>query len=195
MSWSAIPTTSGDASCLQPYSFFFDLIAPIWKCSGSPREPLHRVCTLARKGGATHLALECALHRPDVQEEIDALDNAHGGGGSANAACVSFVVCDRDALDINSVDGNGILAQVVVINYCPAGSPNFTKSFVHEAILGLPSAITSADGTRLAFTELGEVVPLDDPRARVWQIIRDRMLWQNSYESHADAQADLDKGT
>jgi hypothetical protein len=46
----------------------------------------------------------------------------------------------------------------------------------------------------MAFTELGEVVPLDDPRARVWQIIRDGMLWQNSYESHADAQADLDKG-
>ena len=46
----------------------------------------------------------------------------------------------------------------------------------------------------LAFTETGEVLGKpDDQRAQSWQIVRNRMLWQNSYKTLGEAESDLSR--
>jgi len=138
MAWSAISTAAVDFDCRPPFSFYFDLVGRFWKTvNNTNNHPLHRICTLSRKQGATHVWLEDKLSDSAVREEIDILDTALGGGGSAEAMALTFVVSSTPALDINNVVDNDILSHIVLINYQQLGSAYFTHSYICEAVLSL----------------------------------------------------------
>ncbi|MFL6844111.1 MAG: hypothetical protein ACJ8ER_04440 [Allosphingosinicella sp.] len=149
--WSPLPTKARAVGCRQPYSFFFDFVGRYWK-SDSNRIPIHRICTLARKQGATFFVLEDAIDRPAVRTELNALDIARGGNGTAEALCFSFfsspdwpdVVGETDIsrVDIAKIDRRHFLGQAVIINYRQAGAAGFGLSYLFEAIFPVPSLRT-----------------------------------------------------
>jgi hypothetical protein len=57
-------------SCNTRYSFFWDLIAPLWgECSH--RGPIHRICSLMRKMRAQTLVIEVLEPNREIQEEYE----------------------------------------------------------------------------------------------------------------------------
>lgn len=139
--WSEITPVESVVDCRPPYSFYFDLIASYWRASqDSNNLPLHRLCTLARKQGATKLVIESALSRPSVREEIDWLDKARGGGGAAEAIAISFfAIPDEGAFDVADAPEGSFLGQAVVINYRGPGETTFSHSYVFEGVLHTPT--------------------------------------------------------
>jgi hypothetical protein len=146
-SWSELTTETVVSRCQPPFSFFFDLIDVTLKAPDAARAPLHRLCTLSRKQGVTHIIVESAMNSTGVRSEIDALDAAAGGGGTAEAIRISFLA-SADPLD-EAVDlaKARLLAQATVINYRSAASPDFERSYVFEAIAPSPE-IALCDGER-----------------------------------------------
>jgi hypothetical protein len=146
--WSDLPTVAGCFDCRPPFSFYFDLISAYWKTATANSSPLHRLCTLARKQGVTHVFVESALSRSDVREEIDDLDRWSGGGGSAEAVAFSFFASETAAGDIGAADQSSIIGHVVLINYCAPNQSNFSSSYIYEGVFRAPSLPTSATTTR-----------------------------------------------
>ena len=138
--WKRVPTAEENLDCRTPFSFFFDLIEKYWKAlpNTSNKLSLHRLCTLARKQGANFVCVECALGRPDVQEEIDAVDDKAGGGGEAQAIAISFFSGEQSPSKIEKVASDDALGTAVVINYKKKGELEYTFSYVYEAIMSPP---------------------------------------------------------
>lgn len=152
--WARIETSEQCIHCSAPYSFFFQLISATWKSSTQSPDPLHRLCTLARKMDARTLLIEPALDRPDVTSEIDYLDGSAGPRGTAEAFTLSFVNREVAKVDekvdeaaIAELPGDAIIGQAVVINYKPFGEEADWISYVYEAIFAIP-ARQRTDGTR-----------------------------------------------
>lgn len=145
-SWRRLPTPSAEYCCSPPFSFFQAVVEPHFRAKKANRYPFHRICTLARRQKANHLVLECALSRPDVGIEIDSLDRACGGGGSAEATLFSFLKIERGAKRLTKRAGAKLLGQAVLINYRAPGSDEFTHSYVFEAILTPPDTASVAQG-------------------------------------------------
>lgn len=139
--WSEITPVETVVDCRPPYSFYFDLIASYWQGPpGSNNLPLHRLCTLARKQGATRIVIESALARPKVREEIDWLDKACGGGGAAEAIAISFfAIAGDEEPKIAAIPEGAFLGQAVVVNYRGPGETTFSHSYVFEAVLHTPT--------------------------------------------------------
>ncbi len=95
--WRRLPTPSAEHSCAPPFSFFQALVEPHFRAAKANRYPFHRICSLARRQQANHFVVECALSRPDVAHEISSLDDAFGGGGSAEATVFSFLKIPKGA--------------------------------------------------------------------------------------------------
>jgi hypothetical protein len=110
---------------------------------------LHRLCTLARKQGAAFVTVECALHRADVTEEIDAVDLYHGGGGTAEAVSMAFFAGSELPEAIDAVDESALLGVVVLINYQRHGFADWTPSYIHEAIFVAPFKTETVSQKRL----------------------------------------------
>jgi len=132
--WTRVPTEPVNAPCAPPFSFYFNVVKEYCRAA-SNTQPLHRICTLARKQRATRLVVECALGRPDVEEEIDELDRRYGGGRQARASALSFFKNCASADEITKISEANLLAHAVLINYKARGRPEFTHSYVFEAIL------------------------------------------------------------
>jgi hypothetical protein len=147
--WSDLNVAETTLDCTPPFSFYFDLVGSVWKAALSNNLPLHRLCTLARKQGATFVLIESALSRPVVRSEIDDLDAANGGGGAAEAIAISFFASAGRPDAIAEVDEGEFLGQAVVINYRPPGSPDFSHSYIFEAIVPPPSLSGGSSGTKL----------------------------------------------
>jgi hypothetical protein len=143
--WTALPVNEDAVGCRPPFSFYFDLVGRYWK-SDSNSLPIHRICTLARKQGATFFVLENATSRPPVRVELDALDAAQGGGGAAEAISFSFFSTPGGPVDIAAVDPDHFLGQAVIINYRPSGRTQFSLSYIFEAIFP-PPCFRSQEGT------------------------------------------------
>lgn len=149
--WERLVTPTEKADCRVPYSFFFDLVQRFWKSSEQipPLQPLHRVCTLARKMGAETLIIECALTRPDVLEEIEIIDATNGGNGAAEAIAISFFIGNVDPATMQGTNPDSLIGHAVVINYRPAGKTAFDRSYLYEGIVRkprLPSQAISSPG-------------------------------------------------
>lgn len=150
--WTELSTVEACLPCRQPFSFFFDVVETYWKASSSNRLTLHRICTLARKQGASFLLVETALGRTDVLEEIDDLDASYGDGGAAEAISISFFTSEEEneklcSRPIASVNESDFLGQVTLINYRPPGSTEFKHSYVFEAVLSPPAHRASSGVT------------------------------------------------
>lgn len=145
--WREIRTDEEWVSVSAPFSFFFDLVRPLWRSQARIRAnvALHRVCTLARKMGVRTVAIEPGLSRPEVREEIDDLDQAHGGSGEAEAVVISFFDCPLTRADVASLSDDRLLGQATVINYRPKGHSEYSVSYVFEAVMRIPS-IRDTDG-------------------------------------------------
>lgn len=137
--------------CRTPFSFFFDFIGRYWKTPCPPGNDLtlHRLCTLARKQGATFVNVECALDRDDVREEIDMLDEYYGGGGDAEAVAIAFITGPKSTEDIVGVAADAAIGTAVLINYRKQGSTEFDHSYIYEAIVAPPHKL-DGDGQRRA---------------------------------------------
>src|SRR5258708_4858484 len=98
--WTGLTTIEACLCCEPPFSFFFDLVRTHWKSPDTHPLTLHRICTLARKQGARFVVVESALSRPDVREEIDALDASLGGGGAAEGLAISFFASEKEPTDV-----------------------------------------------------------------------------------------------
>jgi hypothetical protein len=93
---------------------------------------------LARKQRADRVLVECALTRPNVILEINALDNSFGGGGAAEAIAFTFFIGGDLPYDLSSIPSSRFLGQVVVINYQMPGKTQFDIYYVFEAIVPEP---------------------------------------------------------
>jgi hypothetical protein len=142
--WSDLPTIEKCLDCRPPFSFYFDLIGAYWKSDAASPASLHRLCTLARKQWVTHVLVESAVQRADVREEIDALDQWRGGGGSAEAVALSFFASERAAGEIADVEETSIIGHVVLINYRAATDSRFSDSYIYEGLFRAPSLPNSA---------------------------------------------------
>jgi hypothetical protein len=138
--WNEIATVEQCLDCRRPFSFYFDLVAPHWKTSSalSNNLTLHRICTLARKQGCNFVAIETALGRDDVREELDALDQYNGGSGYAEAITFSFFAGDTSPAEISTVVEGAIIGTAVLINYRTASGNEFQESYIFEAIMAPP---------------------------------------------------------
>lgn len=137
------PCADDIVKCVPPYSFFFDLIQKFFKSPKGAVEPIHRLCLLARKTGAKTVVFECASRHAGVEEEINDLDEALGGGGIAQAIKITFF--DKEVLDvniINSLNNENLLGQFILINYKKEKNKNKNKiiSYVYEAVFPRPRA-------------------------------------------------------
>src|SRR5258708_6490472 len=107
--WQREATDGSCLDCRLPFSFYFGLIGDCWK---SPQSnfannlTLHRICTLARKLGASFVAKECAIDRADVHEDIDALDAHYSGGGRASAIQLAFFAGTKSPDGIDDVEAS-----------------------------------------------------------------------------------------
>lgn len=136
--WTRNPTRPAWRACRQPYSFYHDFIEKYW--AGGPSEasaaPIHRLCTLARKMGATSFIVDDCLTRPDVAEEIAHLESLMTCGGVVTASTITFLAKgkrrDRDAGKITSAD---VIGQICIITF-PCEKAR--KSYIYEAIFRLP---------------------------------------------------------
>jgi hypothetical protein len=148
--WQREPTAGNCLDCRLPFSFYFDLINDCWKTppASSNNLTLHRICTLARKLGASFVAVECALGRADVCEDIEALDAHHGDGGRANAVQLSFFSGSKSPDGIDEVGSSALLASATVINYATSGSVEYTQSYVFESVLVPPHQVDDTGAKR-----------------------------------------------
>ncbi|RXH28927.1 hypothetical protein XH99_14030 [Bradyrhizobium nanningense] len=134
--WKRLATDTVNIACSPPFSFYFDIVREYFRAATNT-QPLHRICTLTRKQRATWLVAECALDRPDVQEEIEHLDRRYGGGGEASATALSFFKNCHSANELRDspeAEAN-LLAHAVIINYRSKRKADFSHSYVFEAIL------------------------------------------------------------
>jgi hypothetical protein len=147
--WTEAATAEECLDCRRPFSFYFDLVARQWKSppSVSNNLTLHRICTIARKEGCNFVTVECGLKRPEIREEIDALDEASGGDGEAQAIILGFFTGERSPAAIDTVDEDALVASVVLINYRPKASAEYQFSYIYEAIMTPPNVV-HASGQR-----------------------------------------------
>lgn len=147
--WTELPTETTFLGCRAPFSFFFDLVRPLWKGPGYPTNvAFHRLCTLARKMGAQTVVVSCALHRTIVREDIDDLDAANNGGGAAEAIDISFFSeLIEDESRLPKADPGSLIGRSTLINYKKAGSIDFDLTYVFEAIFRVPRLL--GDGSEL----------------------------------------------
>src|SRR4051812_45684859 len=113
--WRRLPTESAQHPCAPPFSFFQELVEPHFRAAKANRYPFHRICSLARRQQANHLVVECALSRPDVAHEISTLDDALGGGGSAEATLFSFLKTPKRTKRLTKTSEATLLGQAVLI--------------------------------------------------------------------------------
>ena len=146
--WTSLTTVESCHPCEPPFSFFFDLVGTHWKSTSSNPITLHRICTLARKQGASSVVIESALSRADIREEIDLLDEYLGGGGAAEAVAMAFFSGQNDPVQIADMPVDALLAHVVLINYRAPGSAEFTDSYIYEAV-AVPPALRTSNGEPL----------------------------------------------
>jgi hypothetical protein len=146
--WTEEPTGEGCLDCRLPFSFYFDLIEGVWRSPASATSnnlSLHRICTLARKQGASFVVRECALSQASIRQEIDNLDQHYGTGGRASAIQLSFFRGDRSAENIDDPEADALIAAVTIINYAPPNA-DFTHSYIYEAVVTAPHQ-RAGDGT------------------------------------------------
>lgn len=138
--WSRLPVSSDSIDCTSPFSFYFDLIGRFSRLQPNPYplQPLHRICTLMRKMAVRSAVVEPAYSNAVVCTEIDDLDKALGGNGAAEAICISFFSGETQLDSIENLADDSCLGQVVIINYRPASSVDFTYSYIYQAILQIP---------------------------------------------------------
>ena len=126
--------------CGPPYSFYFQLVEPLWKARDCDSGPLHRLATLARKQGALALLVEDASDSPCVRQEMAALDDEIGKGeGTFEAVRLSFLSEMPVDDDIGTVENAALIGQCVLINHRAAGADEYGTSFVFEAFFATPS--------------------------------------------------------
>ncbi len=135
--WSPLQTVQQRLACAAPFSFFFDVVQTHWKAHDPVA--LHRICTLARKQGATHIAVESANSRPGVGQDVDELDARFGGGGAAECVAISFFVGGDENTLIADLPADALIGQLTLVNYREPGSVTFSVSYIYEAILRPPS--------------------------------------------------------
>jgi hypothetical protein len=159
-----ILTSSAEAlSCQPPYSFFFDFIKLYFGSENSEKEPIHRLCVLARKAGAVFLIKEDASTSEEIKEEIQAISTIDDTIKYARATKFSFFTYPsrsekslRRFLDELHVEMPSILpeprlkewfiGQVVIINYYKNDRTKSDGDYVYCAIINKPKAAGLAVG-------------------------------------------------
>lgn len=138
MTWSPVKVDEDILGCERPFSFYFELIEPYWRAGDVQDAPLHRLATLARKQGAKALVVEDASAKADVVDEVNLIDAFYGGGGSAEALSFSFLSELPISKDIASVGSDALIGQCTLVNYKPPGVPDYTLTYILEAIFVTP---------------------------------------------------------
>ncbi len=138
MGWTSQPTNAASYDCRVPFSFFFDVVDKHWKAPSAPVS-FHRLCTLARKMRAQTIVVDDALVRPEIIEELDALDAKLGGNGAAEAITISFFRSEFDPDDTNLEAASDLVGQLTLINYQRSGSVGADLSYIYEAIFQSPA--------------------------------------------------------
>ena len=142
--WTAIRRESERLLCAPPFSFYFDLVQKYWKSSHDGAEPLHRMCTIARKMDVKTVIIEYVVSRPDIEAEIDALDlcqngdHPQNGHGEAEIIAVNFFSTETDLESLAEADKDSFLGQAIIINYKKSGNDNYLLSYVYEAVFIIP---------------------------------------------------------
>ncbi|WP_157223326.1 hypothetical protein [Rhodovulum sp. PH10] len=150
--WIKQPVERQLRDCRQPFSFFFDLIHKYWRAGDKANDlAFHRICTFARKHGATDLAIQCALDRADVREEIEVLNDSYGSVGTAEAVTITFFVQPSAAQSIHAIANECIIGTLTIINYKAENSQEWECSYIYEAIIVPPFQVDNT-GRRLKVT-------------------------------------------
>lgn len=141
MSCLTIPTIEAKLDCRPPFSFYFDVIDAYWRHQQGNSAPLHRICTLARKQGATFLSVTSAVNQPGVTEELDRLDAECNSGGAAEAILFTFFRAEHP-VNVETLTADAILGYAILINYRKSGSVAFDHSYIYEAVFKPPVRYT-----------------------------------------------------
>jgi hypothetical protein len=141
LSCLTIPIIEAKLDCRPPFSFYFDVVDAYWRRQQGNSAPLHRVCTLARKQGATFLSVTSAVEQPGVQEELDRLDAECGGDGAAEAILFTFFLADPP-VDVETLTAEAVLGYAILVNYRKTGGATFDHSYIYQAIFKPPARYT-----------------------------------------------------
>ncbi len=137
--WKREPFRSDrkSTSCRPPYSFFLKLMNPldVYRGQQTCGCVLHRICTIARKLYAEHVFMECALGQKIVEDELDRVDELHGGGGRGSAVSITFLTEPFDPESSTPFFSTAILGQAIVLKYYPPAPEAEPYIYVLEAII------------------------------------------------------------
>ena len=118
------------------YSFFFDCIRSLW--SGDKFHPIHRICSLMRKLGVTHLSREeLNIDGELMQEHVD-LEDHLDADVDFKATRISFFRCANQVdLHWKQLRDNDLLGYMVIATF--RWSDKSPQSYVFEAVVRPPT--------------------------------------------------------
>ncbi len=130
------------------YSFFFDLIEKHFPTKWGNNKPMHRMCSLARKMGVTHLTVEELVPNQEIVQEQEGLSRRLRGTVEIRATRITFFrSMSPDRLDVSD---EAILGYAVLLkNNLPK-----RKVLIHvlESVMRVPTLfVEHNDGTTGSF--------------------------------------------
>ncbi len=147
--------------CSKPFSFYFELVSKFWKYTSTQYASLHRVCAIARSLEANSLVVEDAALFPHVDRELREIEGSGVRLGACEARAISFFR-DKTGVELPHLSGEndgeefiqraqkdteniGFLGQVILINCETPEAEHRGRSYIFEALLSPPKAMTLGD--------------------------------------------------
>lgn len=124
--------------CRGSYSFFFDLIAPLFEGQSNPH-PLHRLCSLMRKMGVTYLVQETLQSNPAISIEEMALARRLKKKINCRATRITFFRSQSEVIpmEISQVGRDYCLAYVTIVQ--AYASDKLISVYIFESVVHTPS--------------------------------------------------------
>lgn len=123
--------------CQSPYSFFLQLVAPLFVSSTSRIDPLHRMCSLMRKMGAQCFVTEGLEVDGEIEEERAAASQRTGDHVTAFATRYTFFRATAPAEEWSEFANDKVLGYAVVVSLALPDRSNLV--YVLEAAAQVPT--------------------------------------------------------
>lgn len=143
------------------FSWYFGLISRQWRYPSTQYASLHRICVIAGSLDANLVIVEDAALFPHVDRELREIEGSGVRLGACEARAISFFR-DKTGVKLPHLSGEndgeefiqraqmdtenvGFLGQVILINCETPGAEHRGRSYIFEALLSPPKAMTLGD--------------------------------------------------
>jgi hypothetical protein len=146
--------------CARPFSFFFDLIRPLWH--GANVNPMHRICSLMRKMGVQSVLLEELEPYHEIEAEAVAASVRLDGKVTPTAYRINFFRTPESS-EWRTIPADHFLGYAVVLTLTfPDGS---SQTYILEAVTRVPTMWLPAPNSETTSTVTNYYVHCSRPFA------------------------------